>query len=1299
MIRRLFLIVMFLVMFFSFKSIIAKESYASVITGVLYNNNGSITSSVTLNYYKSGSTFVASQSYSVSAGTTLTTNCQDATGCTGDNPQYTVTWSTPCNNGVVTTSGSGGNYSFSTANVPLDIHCTTPNATISITSSSCATPTGNVKWKVNPFPSPNDTPNIKTAANAGFRIYRAKGASADTDTNPVGVTYTTAVDGNNQPIIYNQDLALSDGTWNISVKAYANDPNGNSDVVALGQIICGGGVNPATNLNVVIYCISSLPAENFSWAEAVGGTFSYKYELTTSPTDPGPGDWSPSGLNAPGYMAFSASSNFGFAAIGPSGTTYWWHVKATGTGSTPVGPYYSNSAQFTTSSGCAVSYSAATISGEAITCASSTDNLDISDLPMDYKNGTNATYAKIAWGIGNGSIAQEELDWGTDPNFAGASSKLSPFTASNANNRMQIITGLITNTLYYYRVNTQMTNGQWYPSTVKTFRTPGTCASVSPVVTGYTYCDNNAPKMRLSIAADHSKFTTTTAIQIKNNGNIIGATANFSWVGTIGTGTNYSMTVYAGWGSPNADQGPSTAITFVGPSCAAVVNPGSLAAMAMTPLCDISHKSQFYFTFTNSATTNSSALVLEISTDKFTGDNTSTPNNKWGTAVLPPSATSYTWGPGGLNAGILSISVTNGGSGYGSVPAVTISAPPAFPGGGVTATASAVLDGSGHVMAVNVTNPGSGYTSVPNVFFSGGGGVGAAATAFLPLASNQVDANPQDATSTNNLIPLEGTTYYWRMRAYSQSNMGPYIYGGSSSTLPTGQPFSTGLCTPKYDLSATIVPNSLKNSIGVATQFFSPGETVSVEADLTNKSGAYVTTAPGSANANMKAFMYYTGASMPNCSVGSAQGTAPKDAANVDQVWPISVALAPGATERAKFTFTIDSTPNSYTGYVYVIPSCSFAPDLGTEFSGTWGNNQSGGFSYTIGVNKFFNAIGGDVGAANNIAVGVNSSCLGTTVSSIAINNPGTGYSQVSPPTVTIDPPTPGPTAETATAYALVSPTGIVTAITVLTGGCGYASITPPGVTIVGSGTLATATATVTAGGTAKYQSDYMLVGKSINANSNVKAGGFSLNYYNKPLVGSGVYNYFASRFRNNPAMQTCSALNLSGSSPTINGYFACSGDLTISSTASMSSYHGLAVIFVDGNLYVNDSISYSSVADGVVFIVKGSVIVHQPTVSSVVLVMRGVFIARKGFYDNDAVNGGTAQCTFVAQATCALLITGAVYVDGEDGGKLELGRIHRLSQNHATISGDTFTYDPKYLMLFNSLLTTSPVGWKETSP
>lgn len=72
---------------------------------------------------------------------------------------------------------------------------------------------------------------------------------------------------------------------------------------------------------------------------------------------------------------------------------------------------------------------------------------------------------------------------------------------------------------------------------------------------------------------------------------------------------------------------------------------------------------------------------------------------------------------------VTSITVTAGGTGYTSAPAVAITG-----GGGTGATATATVDSTGAVVSIAVTNAGSDYTSAPTVAITGGAGAGAAAT-------------------------------------------------------------------------------------------------------------------------------------------------------------------------------------------------------------------------------------------------------------------------------------------------------------------------------------------------------------------------------------------------------------------------------------------------------------------------------------------------------------------------------------------------------------------------------------------
>ena len=78
---------------------------------------------------------------------------------------------------------------------------------------------------------------------------------------------------------------------------------------------------------------------------------------------------------------------------------------------------------------------------------------------------------------------------------------------------------------------------------------------------------------------------------------------------------------------------------------------------------------------------------------------------------------------------VSSIEIVNPGSGYTSIPTITISG-----GGGTGATATASIF-NGQIQAVNITNIGRDYTSAPTVTATGGGGANATFKAILAFAS------------------------------------------------------------------------------------------------------------------------------------------------------------------------------------------------------------------------------------------------------------------------------------------------------------------------------------------------------------------------------------------------------------------------------------------------------------------------------------------------------------------------------------------------------------------------------------
>ena len=80
-----------------------------------------------------------------------------------------------------------------------------------------------------------------------------------------------------------------------------------------------------------------------------------------------------------------------------------------------------------------------------------------------------------------------------------------------------------------------------------------------------------------------------------------------------------------------------------------------------------------------------------------------------------------------VSASVRSVTITNPGSGYTSVPTVIFGAPSADPSSRI-ATGTAIISEQ-TVVGVEITDPGLGYVTAPSVTFNGGGGSGAAGIA------------------------------------------------------------------------------------------------------------------------------------------------------------------------------------------------------------------------------------------------------------------------------------------------------------------------------------------------------------------------------------------------------------------------------------------------------------------------------------------------------------------------------------------------------------------------------------------
>ena len=197
-----------------------------------------------------------------------------------------------------------------------------------------------------------------------------------------------------------------------------------------------------------------------------------------------------------------------------------------------------------------------------------------------------------------------------------------------------------------------------------------------------------------------------------------------------------------------------------------------------------------------------------------------------GAVVLEISAESQRFDKGDVGT----VTITNPGSGYTSVPTVTFGAAPS---GGTTATGTTVLaiDGIG---SVTVSTAGSGYTSAPAVEFSGGGGRGAAGTVNVSGGVASVRITRGSCYSTLPAVVFSAPP--------------------AGGTTATGTAGSTGGCAVR---SVTITsagsgytsPPTVTFSGGTLGGLFSPGRGVAVmsysvtSVSITNGGSGY-TSAP-----------------------------------------------------------------------------------------------------------------------------------------------------------------------------------------------------------------------------------------------------------------------------------------------------------------------------------------------------------------------------------------------------------------------------------------------------------------------
>jgi hypothetical protein len=157
---------------------------------------------------------------------------------------------------------------------------------------------------------------------------------------------------------------------------------------------------------------------------------------------------------------------------------------------------------------------------------------------------------------------------------------------------------------------------------------------------------------------------------------------------------------------------------------------------------------------------------------------------------------------------VQSIEVTNGGSGYTTPPDVTMSNPEGP--NGIRAEASANIEG-GRVVSVDIISTGTQYKTNPTITFSGGGGVGAAATTTLyPIYYSVQSATlPSAGISTitllsnlNNTVSV-GTTVYFTRVSLQITSSHSFEWVGSGNNINSAKPALGGVVIQENEVVQT----------------------------------------------------------------------------------------------------------------------------------------------------------------------------------------------------------------------------------------------------------------------------------------------------------------------------------------------------------------------------------------------------------------------------------------------------------------------------------------------------------------
>ena len=370
---------------------------------------------------------------------------------------------------------------------------------------------------------------------------------------------------------------------------------------------------------------------------------------------------------------------------------------------------------------------------------------------------------------------------------------------------------------------------------------------------------------------------------------------------------------------------------------------------------------------------------------------------------------------------VTDVIVTSGGEDYATATGVTI-APPVS---GTTATATAVIE-KGHLDSVTLDVAGTGYTSAPNCAVSGGGGSGAHVSAVL--VGTEVD------TVTGFTFGDTPNAGFWTSSFESAPTVTVYGGGGTLAavTLDAGDG-NTG-----YLFSITITDRGSGYVTAPTIQFTGDGSGAAAECEVWGGKISRVTlTNPGSGYTVAPTVAFIPTSGGINAAADAALGgltsrykiaSAAVEDGGEGYTSPPVLKNDYDLTEYYPLETQVITAPTVCTWGTSNMVALNTVPNITVTLVATEIDHftvTAAGSGYSTVPDLAVTGGGGASGAGTCVLAG-------RAVSDVIVTNGGSGY--VSVPAVTFD-------AGAATATAVITHTGYVSQVNLLTGGSGYSDI------------------------------------------------------------------------------------------------------------------------------------------------------------------------------------------------------------------------------------------------------------------